>query len=147
MNLICLTFHRLITNYWTAFWILLRTNLLNWVRVLCYDRRSVGKSVLLSSTHLGLTTRFLLLSDSCGFVDVKRSLWREDESVVYSCCWPLPAQSYSGPSPVGLVTIVYCLRVETSLFVASSDSQGYGGGIRPRLHTGNLFNSRMNSLL
>jgi hypothetical protein len=52
-------------------------------------------------------------------------------------CWSSPAQSYSGPSPVGLVTIFYyCLRFETSLFVASYDSQGYGGGIRPRLHTG-----------
>jgi hypothetical protein len=26
-----------------------------------------------------------------------------------------------------------------SLFVASYDSQGYGGGIRPRLHTGVVF--------
>jgi hypothetical protein len=32
--------------------------------------------------------------------------------------------------------IFYCLRFETSLFVASYDSQGHGGGIRPRLHTG-----------
>jgi hypothetical protein len=38
-----------------------------------------------------------------------------------------------GPSPFGLVTIFYCLRFETSLFVASYDSQGHGGGIRPRL--------------
>jgi hypothetical protein len=38
---------------------------------------------------------------------------------------------------VGLVTIFYCLRLETSLFVASYDSQGYGGGVRPRLHRGN----------
>jgi hypothetical protein len=30
----------------------------------------------------------------------------------------------------------YCLRFETSLFFASYDSQGHGGGIRPRLHTG-----------
>jgi hypothetical protein len=34
---------------------------------LYYDRRSVGQSVLEQSTHLGLTTRFLLLSDHCGF--------------------------------------------------------------------------------
>jgi hypothetical protein len=40
------------------------------VSELCYDRRSVGQSVLVSSTHQGLTTRFLLLSDNCGFVDV-----------------------------------------------------------------------------
>jgi hypothetical protein len=36
---------------------------------------------------------------------------------------------------MGLVTIIYCLRFETSIFVASYDSQGYGGGIGPRLHT------------
>jgi hypothetical protein len=52
------------------------------------------------------------------------------------CCWPLPAQSFSGPSPLGLATIFYCLTFETSLSVASYDSQGHGGGIRPRLHTG-----------
>jgi hypothetical protein len=86
------------------------------------------------------TTRFLLLSDSCGFVDMGRSLLREDGSVVYSCCWPSPAQSFSGPSPVGLETIFYCLRFQTSLFVASYDSQGHGGGIRPRLHTGDWLN-------
>jgi hypothetical protein len=44
--------------------------------------------------------------------------------------------SFSGPSPVGLVTIFYCLRFETSFSVASYDTQGYGGGIRLRLHTG-----------
>jgi hypothetical protein len=36
---------------------------------------------------------------------------------------------------MGLVTIVYCLRFETSHFVASYDSEGYGGVIRPHLHT------------
>jgi hypothetical protein len=72
----------------------------------------------------------------CGFANAELSLWREDESVVYNCCWASPAQSFSGPSPVGLVTIFYCLRFETSRFIASSDSQGHGGGIRPRLHTG-----------
>jgi hypothetical protein len=41
---------------------------------LCYNRRSVGQSVLASSTHWGLKTRFLSLSDSCGFVDVGRLL-------------------------------------------------------------------------
>jgi hypothetical protein len=43
------------------------------------------------------------------------------------------------PNPVGLATIVYCLRFETSLFVASYDSQGYGEGIRPRLRTVGLL--------
>jgi hypothetical protein len=33
------------------------------------------------------------------------------------------------------VTIFYCLRFESSLFVASYDWQAHGGGIRPRIHT------------
>jgi hypothetical protein len=57
------------------------------------------------------------------------------ESVVSNCCWPSSAQSFSGPSPVGLAAIFYCLKFDTSLCVASYDSQGYGGGIRPLLHT------------
>jgi hypothetical protein len=47
-----------------------------------------------------------------------------------------PAQSISGPSSLGLAAIYYCLRSETSLFIASYDSQGHGGGILPHLHTG-----------
>jgi hypothetical protein len=77
------------------------------------DRRSVGQSVLVSSTHLRPKTRCVSLSDSCGFVVVGRSLWREDECVVYNCCWSSPAQSFSGPSSAGLIIIFYCLRFET----------------------------------
>jgi hypothetical protein len=73
------------------------------------------------------------------FFSVVRPLWREDGSVFCMCLWPLPAQSFSGPSPLGLEPVFYCLRFETSLFVASYDSQGHGGGIRPRLHTGNAL--------
>jgi hypothetical protein len=107
-----------------------------WVWVLYYDRRSVSLFLLEYSTCLGFTTRFLLLSDSFGFLDVGRSLWREDRSVVYNCCWYSSAQSFSGPSPVGLETIFYSLRFETSFFFATYYLQGYGGGTRPRLHTG-----------
>jgi hypothetical protein len=53
----------------------------------------------------------------------------------------LPAQSFSGTSP-----IFYSLRFETSLFVASYDSQGHGGGIRPRLQTGITAARRVFSL-
>jgi hypothetical protein len=67
---------------------------------------------------------------------VGRFLWREDASVICNCRWPSPAQSFSGPRLLGLATLIYCLRFESSLFVASYDSQGYGGGIRPRLLTG-----------
>jgi hypothetical protein len=49
---------------------------------------------------------------------------------------PLPVQSFSGLSPLGLATIFYCLIFETSLFIASYYSQGHGGDIWPGLHTG-----------
>jgi hypothetical protein len=71
---------------------------------------------------------------------VERSLSREDGSVVYNCFWPSPAQSLSGPSSVGLYTIFYRLRFETSLFVASYDSQGYGGATAAGPHY--IFSAR-----
>jgi hypothetical protein len=87
----------------------------------------------------GLRPDLYYLCDSYGLVLVGRPLWREVESVFCMCCWPLPVQSFLGPSPVGLVAIFYCLRFETSLLVASYDSQGQGGGIRPCLHMGELW--------
>jgi hypothetical protein len=48
---------------------------------------------LVSSPHLQPKTRFLLLSKSCGFVDVGCSLWREDRSLIYKCWWSSPAHS------------------------------------------------------
>jgi hypothetical protein len=42
-------------------------------------------------------------------------LWREDESVVYNCCWSSPAQSFSGPSPAVPITTFYCLKFDTPL--------------------------------
>jgi hypothetical protein len=69
----------------------------------CYDRRLVRQSLLVSSTHLGITTRFVLLPDGCRFVDVGGCLWQGDGSVVYNCCWSSLAQLFLGPSPAGLV--------------------------------------------
>jgi hypothetical protein len=56
-------------------------------------------------------TRFLLPSDSRVFVDMGRSLWWEDGSVIYNCCWPLPVQSFSGPSTVRPYFTVSDLRL------------------------------------
>jgi hypothetical protein len=67
-------------------------------------------------------TRYLLLFGSYGFVFVERPVWQVDGSVFCICCWPLAAQSFSGPSSLGLATIFYSLRFETSLFVASYPS-------------------------
>jgi hypothetical protein len=99
----------------------------------------------------------------CGFLEVGRPLWREDGSVIYyCCCWASPAQSLSGLSLAGLNTLFHCssfldspiledqvpvfisLRNRVaqlypqelgSLFIASYNSQGYGGGILSHLHT------------
>jgi hypothetical protein len=86
------------------------------------SRSTVSRPVCLRvKPHLGPKTRFLLLSGSCWFVDVERSLWRVDGSVVYSCSWSSPAQSFSGPILAGLMTIFDCLRFQTpSTWRASS---------------------------
>jgi hypothetical protein len=58
-------------------------------------RPTVSRPVCLGIKHpYGLTTRSLLLYDICRLVEVGRSLWRQDGSVVYNCCWPSPAQSF-----------------------------------------------------
>jgi hypothetical protein len=89
----------------------------------CSDRRSVSQSVLVSSTHLGLTTRLLLLSGSCGFVEVGRPIWREDGSVIYNFDWPSPAQWNLMPvnsRGLTLVILVYNLgrAVQKTLFLS-----------------------------
>jgi hypothetical protein len=67
-------------------------------------RLTLSRPICPSIKHpSGHKTRFSLLSDSWRFVDVERPLWREDVSVVYNCCWSSPAQSFSGPSPAGLI--------------------------------------------
>jgi hypothetical protein len=48
------------------------------------DWRSVSQTVLVSSSHLGLMTRYLLLFDSYSLVIVGRPLWREDGCSVAS---------------------------------------------------------------
>jgi hypothetical protein len=94
-------------------------------------RLTVSQSVCFGvEPRLGLMTRYLLLFDSYGFVFMASPLWREDGSVYCICCWSSLAQSFLGSSSLGLATIFYCLRFETSLFVASYDSHGHGGGIR-----------------
>jgi hypothetical protein len=37
----------------------------------------------------------------------------ERTGLVYNCCWHSSAQSFSGPSPAGLMTIFCCFRLET----------------------------------
>jgi hypothetical protein len=100
-------------------------------------RPTVSRPACLAIKHpSGAYDPSLLLSEICGCVDVGRYLRREDGSLIYNCCRSSSAQSFLGMSPVSLVTIFSCLSYETSLCVASYDSQGHGGGIRHSLHTG-----------
>jgi hypothetical protein len=94
----------------------------------CYDRRSVGQSVLVSSLPLGPKTRFLLPSDSWEFVNDAGPLWWEDGYVVYNCCWSSPAQSLPGPSPAEFMTIFYYLRFKIPLTWKSRSRYLYPSG-------------------
>jgi hypothetical protein len=114
-------------------------NLWAWVWVLCYDRWSV----CLGITHLGLTTRFLLQSDSCGFVDVgglsltRRRVCRLQLLLAFASAVVLGSESRETRDHILLS------QIRDFLFVASYDSQGYGGGIRARLHTGFCLTSEL----
>jgi hypothetical protein len=85
---------------------------LNWTELLYYDRRSVGQCVFVSSPLLGLMTRFF------NIVRQLRVCWNGAPSLTRGrvCLLQLllssPAQSFSGPSPAGLMTIFHCLRFE-----------------------------------
>jgi hypothetical protein len=99
-------------------------------------RPTVSRPVCLEIKHpSGFTTRFLLLSDSCKFVDMELFL-TSGQVCRLQLLLALASAVIFVPNTVRLVTIFYCLRFEASLFVASFKSQGYGGGIGPRLHTG-----------
>jgi hypothetical protein len=126
------------------------------VRVKVVLRLTVGRPFSHGVKHPSGAPHQIFVTVTCMFVDVGRPLWREEG------CWSSPAQSFSGPSPAGLMAIFYCLRFETpprwrctspylyppgtgwpsyspqglgSLFVASYEPQGYGGVILTRLHT------------
>jgi hypothetical protein len=80
------------------------------VKVKVMLRSTVSRPVCLGTKHpFGVTTRSWLFSDSCGFVDLGRPLWREDGSAVCNYYWFSPAQSFLCPSPIGLVATFYCL--------------------------------------
>jgi hypothetical protein len=97
-------------------------------RVESYVRPTVSRPVCLGIKHpseaydqIFIAVRHLRIC-WCGPLSVMRGRVCRLQLLLDS-----PAQSFSSPSPVGLAT---------SLCVASYGSQDYGGGIRPRLHTG-----------
>jgi hypothetical protein len=107
---------------------------------LLYMLLYLANAIFLGSESLG-TRDHILLSQIWDFpfrcllrlAGSKSKLHCDWRSVSQSVCFrvepPLAVQSFSGASPLRLATTFYCLRFETSLFVASYDSQGHGGGI------------------
>jgi hypothetical protein len=77
---------------------------------LLYDWRFTANQFVLAPRPLIFKTRIFFSVT----VLIKHPLWRENWSVIYNCCWPSPAHLFSGPSPVGLATIVYSLRFRLS---------------------------------
>jgi hypothetical protein len=129
------------------------------VKVKVILRPIVSRPVYLSVTHpSGTRDQFFpsfFCIENCEFLDVGHPLWREDGSVIYlyNCfgsesrktqtiffclIWDTPNLEGQVPvfiSPRNRVAKLYP-RALGSLFVASYDSQDYGGGILTRLHTG-----------
>jgi hypothetical protein len=91
---------------------------------LCYDRRPVGQSVLASSPHLGPKTRFLLLSDSYGFV-VSSALSDERTSLSFTIA--------AGPRQRGH-SQVRVPRYSRPYFTVSDSRLPQPGGPGPRMY-------------
>jgi hypothetical protein len=62
---------------------------------------------------------FQLSLDSLRIYDEGSPLWLEVGSVVFSCCWASPAQSFSGLSPTGLMSLFdFIVSIsETPIFI------------------------------
>jgi hypothetical protein len=144
---------------------LLRANICLWLSEskLCYDRLSVGQSVLVLSPHIGPKPHFhcCQLWACCygaptltrGRVCRLQLLLVLASSVILGSesrgthDYILLSQIRDSPSLEGQVPIFISPRNRVarlypqalgSLFVASYDSQGYGGGIRTSLHAGHV---------
>jgi hypothetical protein len=83
-----------------------------------------------------LTTRYLLLI-YYGLLCAAPSLTRGRVCLLYML--PALASTVLGSEYPRDRDHTYCLGFETSPFVASFDSQGHGGGIRPRLQAGEVL--------
>jgi hypothetical protein len=95
-------------------WLTLSSSVTESKSKLCYNWWSVSQSALVSGTHLGPMTRFsITIRQLQVCLYVVPPLYREGGSIVYNCFWASPAQSFSGLSPAGLMTMFYSLKLET----------------------------------
>jgi hypothetical protein len=80
---------------------------------LSYNRRSVCQSITVSGPNMEPMARFF--SDNCGFIYIRRHLWREDRSVIYS----YNSLPLSDLSPAEFMTTSYCLISDYFFFLLS----------------------------
>jgi hypothetical protein len=74
--------------------------------------RFTANQFLLEPSPFRLTTRIFFQLNTSGRRPYITSFLTEDGSVIYNCCWPSPAQLFSGPSSTELMTTLYSLRFE-----------------------------------
>jgi hypothetical protein len=89
---------------------------LNIVRVrvrVTLDWRFSANQFILATSPLRMTTRKFLIWILALIVHMEHSTLSVAVYVLYNSCWPSPAQSFSGPTPAGLVTRFYILRFKT----------------------------------
>jgi hypothetical protein len=80
---------------------------------LCYYRRSVGQSVLLSGAYLRRMASFFITVRHLRPFFMWGALSDERTCLKLQLYWASPVQLFSGRIPAGLTTIFYCLRFET----------------------------------
>jgi hypothetical protein len=80
---------------------------------LYYEWQSVGQSVLVSGTHLGSMTRYLLLSDSSGFFLCRVSSLMRGQACSLQLLLDLTSTVILGSKSLRTQTIFYSLKVET----------------------------------
>jgi hypothetical protein len=75
-----------------------------------YDWRFTASQFVLATSPLRLTTsNFIFQLNACGYSPYVTSSPMRGLVFVYNCCRSSPAQSFSDPSPAGLMTTFYCL--------------------------------------
>jgi hypothetical protein len=95
--------HRPYLNHWTTH---VRVTLTSWLAVYVQAVRLGDKPPWVPRPVFFLNWIFSVI-----FL-MQHPLWWEDVIVVYNCCWPSPAQSFSDLGSAGLVTIFYWLKFE-----------------------------------
>jgi hypothetical protein len=107
---------------------------------LLYDWRFTVNQFVLATSPFRLKTRDLFVQlNNCGHSPYVISSLIEDGSVFCNCCWLSLAQSFSGPSPAGLMTTLLSQIRDSQTWRDRSPylySQGHGG---PVIHTGSGF--------